>query len=215
MNTALQLWHRIIDEQQLAATSEAGSHPHAPEEYAHLFHGTGDGGTTEVEYLNLIHALVLATKPETLLETGSERGMGTLAIACAIAANGFGKLYSVDLEPSDRLRNNLRTYGLEDYVEVVANHSITHCTTWLGAAYDFAFFDSDVHCRAREHDILRRRGKLAPGAVCVFHDTSSIRYGVSTSFEYIRYTEAAPGLTLPLSRGLKIVQDPPQTFDYP
>ncbi|HEX5442296.1 MAG TPA: class I SAM-dependent methyltransferase, partial [Pirellulales bacterium] len=189
-------------------------HPHAPEEYAQLFHGTGDGGTTEVEYLNLINALVMAAKPETLLETGSERGMGTLAIACAIAANGFGKLYSVDLQPSELLSANLRKYGLADYVEVVASHSVSFCATWVGAEFDFAFFDSDVHCRAREHDVLRRRGKLAPGAVCVFHDTSALRFGVDSSFDYIRYTDSAPGLTLPLSRGLKIVQDPPQSMDY-
>lgn len=210
----MQLWHKIIDDQQLAARRESESHPHAPEEYAALFHCAGDG-TTEMEYLNLIHALVLATKPEVLLETGSLRGMGTLALAAAIAANGFGKLYSIDLQPSELLRRNLQQYGLSDHVEVVANHSITFCATWMGEPFDFAFFDSDVHCRAREHDILRRRGKLAPGAICVFHDTSAIRHGVDTSFDYIRYTESAPGLTLPLSRGLKIVQDPPHVFEYP
>lgn len=211
----LQLWQRIIDEQQLAARPEAGSHPHAPEERADLFHGTGDGGTTELEYLTLIYALVLATKPTTLLETGSERGMGTLAIASAVAANGFGTLHSVDLSPSDLQRQNLEKYGLSSHVKVVAAHSITFCANWTGEPFDFAFFDSDVHCRAREHDILRRRGKLTPTAVCVFHDASALRYGVDTSFDYIRYTEAAPGLTLPLSRGLKIVQDPPQRFAYP
>jgi predicted O-methyltransferase YrrM len=210
----MQLWNKIVDEQRLAAKLESDSHPHAPEEYAALFHCAGDG-TTELEYLNLINALVMATKPEWLLETGSLRGMGTLAIASAIAANGFGKLYSIDLQPADLLRTNLQRYGLVDQVEVVAAHSITFCANWMGEPFDFSFFDSDVHCRAREHDILRRRGKLAPGAICVFHDTSAIRHGVDTSFEYIRYTESAPGLSLPLSRGLKIVQDPAHVFEYP
>ncbi|HVX15494.1 MAG TPA: class I SAM-dependent methyltransferase [Pirellulales bacterium] len=210
----MHLWQKIVDEQKLGAHSEPNIHPHAPEEYAQLFHCAGDA-TTELEYLNLIHALVFATKPECLLETGSWRGMGTLAIASAIAANGFGKLYSIDLKPADELRTNLKKYGLSEQVEVVANHSITFCVNWTGAPFDFAFFDSDVHCRAREHDILRRRGKLAPGAVCVFHDTSAIRHGVDTSFDFIRYTEAAPGLTFPLSRGLKVVQDPPFQFPYP
>lgn len=210
----MRLWQQIVDDQNLGVRSEAESHPHAPEEYAQLFHCAGDG-TTELEYLDLIHALVGATKPEVLLETGSLRGMGTLAIAAAIAANGFGKLYSIDLNPSDLLRANLEKYGLNDRVQVVAAHSITFCANWAGEPFDFAFFDSDVHCRAREHDILRRRGKLAPGAVCVFHDTSAIRHGVDTSFDYIRYTESAPGITLPLSRGMKIVQDPPHVFPYP
>lgn len=215
MKTALRLWQRIIEEHQLDARSEADSHPHAPEEHAELFHNTGDGGTTELEYLNLLQALVVATKPQHLLETGSERGYGTLGMACAIAANGFGTLYSVDLSPSDVLRGNLEKYGLADRVQVVPAHSIAFCANWTGEPFDFAFFDSDVHCRAREHDILRRRGKLSPGGVCVFHDTSAIRHGVDTSIDYIRYTEAAPGLTLPLSRGMKIVQDPPYQFPYP
>ncbi|HEX7447626.1 MAG TPA: class I SAM-dependent methyltransferase [Pirellulales bacterium] len=209
----MQLWPQIIEDQGLAKVPESECHPHAPEEYASLFRGPGDG-TTEVEYLNLLNALVMACKPETVLETGSYRGMGTLALAAALASNGFGKLYSIDLQPPDLLRQNLERYGLVDRVEVVATHSITFCANWTGAEFDFAFFDSDVHCRAREHDILRRRGKLAPGAICVFHDTSAIRHGVDTSFDYIRYTEAAPGLTLPLSRGLKIVQDPPQSVGY-
>lgn len=208
----MQLWNLIVEEQQLAVRLESECHPHAPEEYAELFHCAGDG-TTEVEYLNLINALVLATKPQWVLETGSLRGMGTLALAAGLAANGFGKLYSIDLQPSDLLRTNLERYRLTDLVEVVAAHSITFCATWMGEPFDFGFFDSDVHCRAREHDILRRRGKLAPGAVCVFHDTSGIRHGVDTSFDYIRYTELAPGVTLPLSRGLKIVQERPHVFD--
>ncbi|HWB11543.1 MAG TPA: hypothetical protein VG826_20095 [Pirellulales bacterium] len=29
------------------------------------------------------------------------------------------------------------------------------------------------------------------GAVCVFHDTSPLRQGIDSSFEYIRYTESA------------------------
>jgi predicted O-methyltransferase YrrM len=199
------LWHRIIDEQRLAARYESECHPHAPEERAELFHCAGDG-TTELEYLDLIHALVLAAKPRTLLETGSLRGMGTLAIAAALGANGFGKLFSVDLNPSDELRANLERYELAQLVNVIKGNSITLCATWAGEPFEFAFFDSDVHCRAREHDLLRRRGKLSPGAVCVFHDTSAIRHGVDTSFEYIRYTESAPGLNIPLSRGLKVVQ---------
>jgi predicted O-methyltransferase YrrM len=203
----MSAWWTIVSEQGLAAYVETSVHPHAPEERADLFRCAG-GATTEFEYLNLLHALVLAAKPSNVLETGCFKGMGTLALASALAANGFGTVHSIDLKPPDELTTNLERYGLADRVRIVASDSVSFCATYAGDPFDFAFFDANIHGRAREHDLLRRRGKVAPGALCVFHDASPIRHQVMTSFDYIKYTEALPGIMLPLSRGLKLSQEP-------
>lgn len=203
----MSAWWTIVTEQNLAAHRETNVHPHAPEERADLFRCAG-GATTEFEYLNLLHALVLAAKPGNVLETGCFKGMGTLALASALAANGFGTVHSIDLKPPEELTANLQRYGLTDRVRIVASDSVSFCATYTGEAFDFVFFDANIHGRAREHDLLARRGKLTPGALCVFHDASPLRHQVMTSFDYIRYTESLPGIVFPLSRGLKISQQP-------
>ena len=202
-------WAIIAKEQNLAARLESETHAHAPEEHAEWFHSL-DSGTTEFEYLNLLNALVRAAKPQRILETGCFKGMGTLALASAVAANGFGRVFSIDLKPPPELTTNLKRYGLDQWVEIVASESVTFCGTYAGDPFDFGFFDSDINVRHREHDLLRRRRKLAPGALCAFHDASPLRYGMGIpwSVEYIRYTEALTGITFPLSRGLRITQEP-------
>ena len=57
--------------------NEAEIHPHEDVEKAHLFHAF-DGGSTEIEILNWLHATVLMLKPKYILETGGFEAMGTL-----------------------------------------------------------------------------------------------------------------------------------------
>jgi predicted O-methyltransferase YrrM len=83
-----QLWNQIAQDLGLAEGRESSLHPHVAEERSELFRAA-DGGSTEYEYLNLIHGLVLATKPTLVLETGTFRGYGTLALGSAIHRNGL------------------------------------------------------------------------------------------------------------------------------
>lgn len=185
---------------------ELDCHPHVPEERAELFH-TADGGSTEYEYLNLLHALVLATKPRLVLETGTFRGLGSLALASAIHWNGVGRLITVDASESSEAKDLLSKYSLSEYVEFVQSESVQFCAEWAGDQFDFLFFDSDVNVRARECDLLLIRKKIVPGAVAAFHDSSDLRHGASWSWEMIQYLRGLPGgLTLKGSRGLRLVQ---------
>jgi predicted O-methyltransferase YrrM len=185
---------------------EADCHPHAPEERAQEFR-CADGGSTEFEYLNLLHALILATKPGLVLETGTFHGLGTLAIAAALAGNGRGKLISVDIDSCDSARTLVDQFELGEQVDFHRGDSAQFCATWVGSPFEFAFFDSDMSTRHRECELLRSRRKLAPGALAVFHDASPLRYGVPVSWELTQYLRSLPGgITLPLSRGLRIWQ---------
>ena len=206
MNCNMTLWTQVVEELGLARQCEASHHPHSPEERAELFHAA-DGGSTEFEYLNLVHALILAAKPSYLLETGTYNGYGTLAIASAIALNGCGRVTSVDVGECQGARELVKRYGLEPHVEFVQSESVQFCAQWTNQPFDFAFFDSDVSVRHRECDLLIQRKKLSKGALAVFHDSSDTRYGVATSWEMIHYLQGLPGgLTFNLSRGLRVWQ---------
>ena len=46
------------------------------------------------------YAIVRATKPSIVVETGTEKGLGSLVLAEALLKNGSGRLITIDLEPS-------------------------------------------------------------------------------------------------------------------
>jgi hypothetical protein len=62
---------------------EINVHPHTPEERADLFL-TYDMGSTEIEVLNWLHAMVCLLKPQSILETGTCRGLGTIALLLVV-----------------------------------------------------------------------------------------------------------------------------------
>ena len=49
------------------------------------------------------YAIVRATKPSVVVETGTEKGLGSLVLAEALIKNGAGRLITVDMEPSSGL----------------------------------------------------------------------------------------------------------------
>ncbi len=46
------------------------------------------------------YALVRALKPKNVVETGTDKGLGTLVIAAALMRNGTGRLTSIDINPA-------------------------------------------------------------------------------------------------------------------
>lgn len=190
-----------------AAHRESDVHPHCPDERADLFRAA-DGGSTEFEYLELLHALVRCLKPRLALETGTHHGLGTLAMACALKANECGTLVTIDVGGCEDAVKMAHRFQLSEVVRFEQSDSIRFLAGYDGPPFDFAFFDSDLAIRGREHSVLLQRGKLSRGAVCAFHDTSPLRHGVTCSWEYERYVHGLPGITFPLSRGLRLVQTP-------
>jgi len=153
--------------------SEAAVHPHDPIERADLFLAF-NAGTTEIEVLNWLHATILLLKPECILETGAADGVGTLALASACKANGFGVVHSVELDQRvcARAQERIDQAGLTHWVRY---HCMDAQTFLLNTAvsFDVAFFDSCCERRAQECGICMERGILRGPAI--FHDTSPFR----------------------------------------
>lgn len=49
------------------------------------------------------YAIVRAMKPALVVETGTEKGLGSLVIAAALLKNGHGRLITIDIEPMSGL----------------------------------------------------------------------------------------------------------------
>jgi predicted O-methyltransferase YrrM len=156
---------------RLLVHNEEKVYPHLPQDKANLFLAF-NGTSTEIETLNWLHATICLTKPNCVLETGAYDGMGTIALASACRANGFGKVHSVEIdsEMCKRLDEKLRRYGLRDWVEIHNSDSITYLKN-TNESFDFGFYDSDWRIRPEEYEICMRRGIIK--GIAAFHDTSN------------------------------------------
>lgn len=196
---------------------EADIHPHVPSERADLF-TVSDAAATENEYLELLRALIRVSKPGSVLETGSYTGDGTVAIAAALHANGFGHVYSLEYEIgyADRAKKRLDGAVYQSYATVLAVSSLTYLLETT-RRFDFAFLDSDLATRANELGILLSRNLLTPGAIVAIHDTSRARTHPSGGpcpelAEFLkRIRPVVDGRRLqvvdfPLSRGMTVIR---------
>lgn len=201
----MKSWLAIEAELGLTAVQESAIHPHHPLEHAEWFHVRDASGCTEYEFLNLIHALVLATKPVVVLETGTFTGMGTLAIAHALSWNGFGQVTTVDIEPCAEARALIESLGLSHHVKFVQSDSLDFCSTYDGPPLDFVFVDSGPW-RLKETNALYSRGCLKEECCVLVHDCSPLRDGMADSWHAIFEKECLiPGHTLKLSRGMRMM----------
>ena len=109
------------------------------------------------------YAIVRATKPLVLVETGTEKGLGSLVLARAIERNSNnGILYTLDIEPSAGLLIGNRFS--ETIVQKIGD-SISSITDL--SDIDFFIHDSDhsaEHERAEFDAVLSR---LTPNAICL------------------------------------------------
>jgi predicted O-methyltransferase YrrM len=109
------------------------------------------------------YAIVRATKPSLLVETGTEKGLGSLVLARALERNNNGGvLYTLDIEPSAGLLIGDRFAGL--IVQKIGDsiRSISDLTN-----IDFFIHDSD-HSAAHELAELNAvRERLSPNAMCL------------------------------------------------
>jgi len=194
------------------AFTEFEVHPHCPEERAILYSAI-DGGSTEVETLNFVNALVYSYKPKLVIETGVFRGFGTIAIAAALKANGFGKVYAVELsaERITEAKKHLDEFDkdLAPFVEYVESDSLEFIENFSAGKIDFAFLDSETWLRHQEFAALKNGNHFGEGAVVLFHDTSRHRKETATDnqdlIDALDVIESKGGFEFPYSRGFRVV----------
>ena len=136
--------------------------PHCPRPHLWRAH---DAMATEVEVLVLVGAFVRALQPEVVVETGTHRGFGAEAIGQALALNGHGHLFTLEIDADLHAEASERTAGLPVTCLLMPAQTFTP-----PAPIDFAFFDSDPDERADEY--RRFRDHMHGRTVVGFHDTA-------------------------------------------
>lgn len=198
---------------------ESEVHPHCPQEKAELF-CSFDNGSTEIEVLAFLRAIVQLIKPQFVLETGTFLGIGAIAIGHALRENGFGKLITLETkqELCEKAKEKIYNCGLSGYVEIVNMDSLQFIAQLSPRGFlkfDFAFFDSATPVRIKEFWSLWHKGLLAN--IVAFHDTSIYREKTLTipgepQSEYLAELDKIEKkccrgrLEFNLSRGLRIMQ---------
>lgn len=213
MELALDLQSMLSKLYPLRPESEI--HPHSAEERAQEFSAFDTGGP-ELEFLEVLHSLVLAFKPMRVLETGTGKGLSTIALAAALQRNGSGHLWTLEnntgaMQQAESSLQSLET-DLSPYVSFVAADSLAYLEALQGGPFDFVFYDSLISLRHREFQLMLERSLLSAQALCVFHDTSRSRG--STMHDYSQETidaldRAGHGrqwLECNLSRGLRMIK---------
>lgn len=100
------------------------------------------------------YAIVRATKPSIVVETGTEKGLGSLVLASALLKNGSGRLITIDMEPSAGLLIGTEYEGV---IERVIDDSLSAISKI--DQIDFFIHDSDhsAEHEAREFELLHTR----------------------------------------------------------
>jgi predicted O-methyltransferase YrrM len=125
-----------------------------------------DDQATEDEVTELVAAFVRALQPETAAETGTWAGSTTKAIGAALARNGHGHLWAVEINPGMAERARQACAGLP--VTVITGDSMA----WEPPpGIGFAWIDGAAR---RDLEAERILGRMLPGAVIGIHDTGPL-----------------------------------------
>jgi predicted O-methyltransferase YrrM len=129
-----------------------------------------DSQTTEVEVLDFLKTLVTTIKPKLVVETGTFLGHGTIKLAEGIRENGFGKVITIESDPTihSRAEARFQASGLKAWIESRLESSLE---TNIDGTIDLLY--SDSHLQNREAEIRRLLPLLDPRGLLVIHDASS------------------------------------------
>lgn len=124
-----------------------------------------DGMATEVEVLELVAAMVRATQPEIVVETGTWLGYGAQAIGRALEANGHGHLWTLEVLP------DVAVQAAELVAALPVSVVVCPAMEWTPPGpLDFVWFDSETHLRVAEFHHFRPY--MHHRTVVGFHDTA-------------------------------------------
>ena len=104
-----------------------------------------DIDSTEDEVIELLGALVRATKPRICVEVGSHIGLASEAMGSALQRNSRGELHCFELIPKSAETTRARTAGLPVTVHAMAD--IDFDPRALAGPVDFLFVDGDLDNR--------------------------------------------------------------------
>jgi predicted O-methyltransferase YrrM len=106
------------------------------------------------------YALVRALRPQHIVETGTDKGLGSCVLAAALLANGSGRLTTIDIDPSSG-------YLISGDYSAVVDRVIDDSLHALGKLekVDFFLHDSDHSPEYEGKELQAVEDSLAPAAL--------------------------------------------------
>jgi predicted O-methyltransferase YrrM len=114
------------------------------------------------------YCLIRITRPGTVVETGTEKGLGSLIIQRAIDMNNYGKLYTLDL---DKYAGSLLDSNDKEKISLLIGDSIESISSLK--EIDFFIHDSDHSAEHEKKELVAIEGKLSSNAI-VLSDNSHV-----------------------------------------
>lgn len=118
---------------------------------------------TEIEVTEAIAAMVRAIQPSNVIETGTYRGHTAYAIGRALALNGRGHLYSIEID--EKFSAEAKIWCRDLPVTIVTGDTLEFTPDW---PIDFAWFDSSISIRGSE--FRRFHEHMHEQTIVGFHD---------------------------------------------
>jgi hypothetical protein len=114
------------------------------------------------------YALVRARKPQHVVETGTDKGLGSVVLAAALLRNGFGRLTTIDNNPASG-------YLISGPYASVVDRVIGESVSTLDSLSDVDFFlhDSD-HAAAYERRELETVAGALTGDALILSDNAEM-----------------------------------------
>ena len=162
-----------------------------------------DSMTAEAEVLEFLRTLVTTLKPELVVETGSFLGVSTLWMAEGMAANGFGKIISVEYDPVvfAKAQEKIAASPFAKFIELRNGSSLE---MEVEGTIDIFFADSDTDIRAAE--VKRFLPQIRPTGLILMHDASSHMKTVREAAFALEAEGLVSCIFLPTPRGLVLAQ---------
>lgn len=129
-----------------------------------------DSQTTELEIIDFLKALVIAVKPQLIVETGTFLAYSTLKMAEGLKSNRFGKIVTIESDPQvfEKAKEKLDASDLGQWIEY---RNASSLETKIDGLIDIFF--SDSHLPIREEEIRRWLPQIDPRGLILVHDASS------------------------------------------
>jgi len=162
-----------------------------------------DSMTAENEVLVFLKSLITTVKPQLVVETGTFRGISTLAIAEGLKENGFGRIVTIEYDPKvfAAARERIEASGLQNWVEYRNESSLD---AKIDGAIDILFSDSDQSIR--EAEVRRFLPQVSEHGLILVHDASSHYKIVREAVLRLEQEGLLSAILLPTPRGLAMAQ---------
>jgi len=162
-----------------------------------------DSMTAEVEVLDFLRSLVMAIKPELIVETGTFSGVSTIWLAEGLNMNGFGKIVSCESDPLvfAKAKERIEGSAFGKWIDLRNESSLE---MKVDGRIDLFFSDSDMP--VREQEVRRFLPQISPYGVIVMHDASSHLKIVREAALKLEREGLISVVLLPTPRGLVVAQ---------